>query len=276
MTARLKLNRIFIFIILVLLTVSFVYPLFYMCINSLKTRDEFYTSPFTLPQGELAIDNYQTMISQLKIFSLFKNSFIISSSTVIFILGVGIFSSYAFAKMSFKGKRIIYLLVIATMFIPSQVTIIPVYILFARLRIVNTYFSVILSYIVLYIPEAILLLTASIKAIPKSFFEAAEIDGYGYFGKVKNIVIPMGKPAIFLAVIFYFIMSWNDLFTPMVLLQGMDKRTVMVALASLMGRYSGSPTFQFAGLLLGAIPAIIIYFIFQKQIVQGLLTGGIK
>ena len=162
------------------------------------------------------------------------------------------------------------------MFIPSQVTIIPVYILFGRLGIVDTYLSVILSYVVLYIPEAILLLTASIKAIPKAYFEAAEIDGCSYFRKVENVVIPMAKPAIFLTTIFYFIISWNDLFTPMILLQGMKNRTVMVALASLMGRYSGAPTFQFAGLLLGAIPAIIVYTFFQRQIVEGLLSGGIK
>ena len=86
----------------------------------------------------------------------------------------------------------------------------------------------------------------------------------------------MGRAAIFLAVIFYFIMSWNDLFTPMIFLTKMEKRTVMVALASLMGRYSGSPTYQFAGLLLSAIPALIVYFIFQRNIIRGLSMGAIK
>jgi raffinose/stachyose/melibiose transport system permease protein len=79
-----------------------------------------------------------------------------------------------------------------------------------------------------------------------------------------------------LSIIFYFIMSWNDLFTPMIFLQSMEKRTVMVALAALMGRYTGAPTLQFAGLLLSAVPALIVYIIFQKNIIKGLSLGSIK
>jgi ABC-type glycerol-3-phosphate transport system permease component len=89
-------------------------------------------------------------------------------------------------------------------------------------------------------------------------------------------VLPMGRAAVFLAIIFYFITAWNDLFTPMIFLQKMDKRTVMVALATLMGRYTGAPTLQFAGLLLSAVPALAVYIMFQRQIIRGLSVGAIK
>jgi ABC-type glycerol-3-phosphate transport system permease component len=139
---------------------------------------------------------------------------------------------YIFAKYRFRGRSVIYVAVMVTMFIPSQVTIIPLYMLFSRMRLVDTYWSVILSYLALFLPEAILRMTANFRSLIDELLEAAEIDGCGYFQKVWNVVVPMGRAAIFLAIIFYFITAWNDLFTPMIFLQSMEKRTVMVALAA--------------------------------------------
>jgi len=273
---RANLRGYLVFLILAVLTASFLYPLYFMLINSLKTRTEYFVNPFSLPHEGLQLINYTTMISQFKILTLFKNTFIISTGTVILILLVGIFASYAFAKLRFKGKSVLFVAVLMTMFVPSQVTIIPLFVSFSKVGLVNTYLSVILAYLALFLPEAILLLTANFRGILDEMVEAAEIDGCSYLQKIWYVIIPMGRAAIFLAVIFYFIMSWNDLFTPMIFLTKMEKRTVMVALASLMGRYSGSPTYQFAGLLLSAIPALIVYFIFQRNIIRGLSMGAIK
>jgi len=269
-------KKVLLSLLLAVPTLTFIYPLYYMLINSLKTRTAYFTNPFGLPLGALQWENYSTMVSQFQIFNLFKNSFIIAAVTVILLLIVCTFASYVFAKYKFRGRSAIYLAVIATMFIPSQVTIIPLYILFSRLGLVNTYWSVILSYVALFLPEAVLLMTANFRGIIDELLEAAEIDGCGYFQRVRNVVVPLGRAAVFLSIIFYFITAWNDLFTPMIFLQSMDKRTVMVALAALMGRYTGAPTLQFAGLLLSAIPALIVYVIFQRQIIKGLSVGAIK
>jgi ABC-type glycerol-3-phosphate transport system permease component len=276
MTRRATLRDIFVFLILAVLTVSFLYPLYYMLINSLKTRNEYFVDPFALPHEGLQVINYTTMISQFKILTLFKNTFIISAGTVVLILIVAVFASYPFAKMRFKGKSVLFVAVLITMFVPSQVTIIPLFVSFSRLGLVNTYLSVILAYLALFLPEAVLLMTANFRGILDEMVEAAEIDGCSYLQKIWYVVVPMGRAAVFLAIIFYFIMSWNDLFTPMILLTKMEKRTVMVALAALMGRYSGTPTYQFAGLLLSAIPALVVYFIFQRNIIRGLSMGAIK
>ena len=273
---RRKLKGILVSLLLAVLTVSFLYPLYYMLINSLKTRTDFFTNQFRLPGAPLQFVNYTTMISQFKILNLFKNSFIISAFTVVGLLVIGTFASYVFAKYRFKGRSVIYVAVLATMFIPSQVTIIPLYVLFSKIGLVSTYWSVVFAYLALFLPECILLMTANFRSIIDELLEAAEIDGCGYLQRVWNVVIPMGRAAIFLSIIFYFIMSWNDLFTPMIFLQSMEKRTVMVALAALMGRYTGAPTLQFAGLLLSAVPALIVYIIFQKNIIRGLSLGSIK
>jgi ABC-type glycerol-3-phosphate transport system permease component len=276
MAARIKLKGVLLSLMLAILTLSFLYPLYYMTINSLKARAAYFANPFSLPSGRLELGNFTVMISQFRILNLFKNSFIVSSLTVVFLLLFGTFASYVFAKYRFKGRTAVYVAVLMTMFIPSQVTIIPLYVLFSRIGLVNTYWPVVLSYLALFLPECILLMTANFRSIIDELLEAAEIDGCNYFQKVWNVVLPMGRAAIFLSIIFYFIMAWNDLFTPMIFLQSMEKRTVMVALASLMGRYTGAPTLQFAGLLLSAVPALVVYIIFQRQIISGLSVGAIK
>lgn len=271
-----RLSGWLIFLLLFGLVISNLYPFFYMVLNSIKSRTEYFVNPFSVWGLDLTWDNYKTMISQFRILDLFRNSFVISFFTIILLLCIGIVASYAFAKLRFRGKNLIYLLIISTMFIPVQATIIPLYVMFSKIRLVNTSWSVIFVYVGMFTPEVILLMTSGFRGIPDELIEAAKLDGAGYFDVVRYIIIPMGRPAIILCVIFYFIVTWNDLFTPLILLQSMDKRTVMVALASLMSRYSGDPTFQFAGLVLAAIPAILVYTLFQRYIVKGISLGATK
>jgi raffinose/stachyose/melibiose transport system permease protein len=271
-----KLANVLIFLTLLALSISNLYPLFYMFMNSIKSRTDYYINPFSVLGLKLTSENYLTMISQFKILNLFKNSFIISFFSIILLLCFGIFASYAFAKINFRGRNIIYLLVISTLFIPVQATIIPLYVLFSKVRLVNTYWSVIFMYVGMFLPEVILLMTSTFRGIPDEMIEAAKLDGAGYFDIIRYVIIPMGRPAIILCVIFYYIVTWNDLFTPMILLQSMDRRTVMVALAALLSRYSGDPTFQFAGLVLASIPAILVYALFQRYIIKGISMGATK
>jgi ABC-type glycerol-3-phosphate transport system permease component len=271
-----KLTGALIFLSLLVLSISNLYPFFYMFMNSIKSRVDYLVNPFSVWGLKLTWDNYRTMISQFRILNLFKNSFFVSFFTIILLLCVGIVASYAFAKLRFKGKDVVYLLVISTMFIPVQATIIPLYVFLSRLHLVNTSWSVILVYVGMFIPEVILLMTSGFRGIPDELIEAAKLDGAGYFDVIRYVIVPMGMPAIILCVIFYFIVTWNDLFSPMILLQSMDKRTVMVALAALMSRYSGDPTFQFAGLVLASVPAILVYALFQRYIVKGISLGATK
>ena len=269
-------GRAIIFLVLLILAVSFLYPLYYMLINSLKSLAGYYVNPFGLPKEQLQWQNFATMISQFKILELFGNSFLISFFTVVGLVVFGTLAAYSFAKVDFRGKNGIYLAILATLFVPAQVTMIPMYISFAKVGLVDNYLGVIIAYWAMFLPETIMLMTANFKGIPNELIEAATIDGCGYLGRLRHVVMPVGWPAISLTIIFFFISSWNDLFTPMVLLKSMDKRTVMVALSSLIGRYTGDPPFQYAGLLMSAIPALVVYAIFQKSIVKGMSMGAIK
>jgi raffinose/stachyose/melibiose transport system permease protein len=272
-----RLTSAIIFLVLLVLSASNLYPILFMLLNSLKSHADYLKNPFSLPDlSKLSWSNYVTMVSQFKILNLFRNTFFISVFTIVFLLIFGITASYAFAKLNFKGKNVIYFLIISSMFVPVQVTIIPIYMLFSKLHLVNTYWSVILTYLGMFLSETILLMTSAFRGIPDEIMEAAELDGAGYFDTLRYVIVPMGRPAIILCIIYYFIVTWNDLFTPMILLTDMDLRTVMVALASLISRYSGDPTLQFAGLVLAAIPAILVYAIFQNYIIKGIGEGSTR
>ncbi|MBQ0100707.1 MAG: carbohydrate ABC transporter permease, partial [Lachnospiraceae bacterium] len=238
---------------------------------------EYYYSPFTLPDlSNLQWSNFGNMISQFKILGPLKNSFIASLFTVVGLIGLGTLASYAFAKIKFPGSRALYLAFLVTLFVPAQVTMIPMYINFAKVGLVNNWLGVVIANWAMFLPETIMLMTANFKGIPDEIIEAATIDGCGFFGRLWNVVIPMGWPAISLTIIFFFINSWNDLFTPMIMLKSMDKRTVMVALNSLVGQFTGNPPYQFAGLVLAALPALLVYIFLQKSIVNGMSMGAIK
>ena len=270
-------GRILIFLVLFVLAVSFLYPLFYMFINSLKSKSAYYISPFNLPNpAEMQWQNYATMISQFKILPLMWNSFVISFFTVVGLIIFGTLASYAFAKIKFPGSRWLYLGFLVTLFVPVQVTMIPLYISYAKIGLVDNWIGVVISNWAMFLPETVMLMTANFKGIPDEIIEAATIDGCDFFGRLRNVVLPMGWPAVSLTIIFFFINSWNDLFAPMIILKSMDKRTVMVALEGLIGRYTGNPPFQYAGLVLAALPAILVYAFLQKSIVNGMSMGAIK
>lgn len=272
-----KIAKWIIFIVLLILAVSFVYPILYMFVNSLKSLTAYYINPFALPKlGELQWKNFGNMISQFKIIGLLKNSFLVSALTVAGLIVFGTLASYAFAKISFKGSRALYLAFLVTLFVPAQVTMIPMYINFAKVGLVNNRLGVVVANWAMFLPETVMLMTANFKGIPDEIIEAATIDGCSFAGRLRNVVIPMGWPAISLTIIFFFINSWNDLFTPMILLKSMDKRTVMVALNSLVGQFTGNPPYQYAGLVLAALPALLVYIFLQKSIVNGMSMGAIK
>lgn len=274
-TMKQRLTQTLVFVMLMVLAVSFLYPIFFMATNSFKTKIEYRKGPFNLPQ-RLDFTNYNLLIRNFKILDAFANTFVIAICSVLFSVIIAIFASYAFAKLKFRGRTFVYLFIISTMFIPAQVTMIPLYYLMSNVHLNNTLTSVIITYVATSLPGTILLMTTSFSGISDEMIEAATIDGAGYFKIVRKVVVPMGMAAIAINIIFNFLGASNDLFTPMILIQKMEKRTVMVALASLMNSRGGDPAYQLAGLTISALPPLLVYIVFSKFIVKGITVGSIK
>ncbi len=270
-----RLSSILILLAFVALGATFVFPFYYMFINAFKSMPEYYKSTFALPQHFNGV-NFATMISQFHIHINMLNSLFISASTVVLTAFVGLIASYVFAKRPFRGSNVIYLVIIFSMFMPSQVTLIPLYFLFSSLNLINTPYSVILSFLAASIPSTIMLLTAYFKSIPNEICEAAIIDGSGFFGIIRNVIYPMGKPAIAVNATFVFLRTWNDFLTPLVLLTKREAQTVVVALSALVSRYQSDPPYQMAGLAIATLPAVAMYLFFQRYLVEGVNAGSIK
>ena len=257
------------------MTATFIFPLFYMLNNALKTKQEYYINIFSLPSG-FNLDNFRLIITDFNIFMYFKNSSIVAGVSTLLIIIFGVFASYAFAKINFRHKNTVYLAILATMFLPGQVSMIPAYVMFSKVGLIDSYWSVILSYLAGGLPGAILLMNSTFRGISNEMLESARIDGAGYFNTVFRMVLPMGMPAISIVVIFNFIGYWNDLLTPMLYLTTQTKQTVMVALSTLIARVGSLPTLQLAGLFVSVAPTILIYLILQRYLIKGLIAGGIK
>lgn len=269
-------SKTVIFLFMALIGLSFLFPFFYLAINAVKSTTDYYLAPFALPSLPLVWENFTTMISQFKILTFFKNSGIIIILTQLIVVFPAICASFTFAKFDFRGKGLLKVLLIASMTIPNQVMMIPMYVMLGRAGLMGGYWSVIIAYTGVYLPSNIVLMRSFFKGIPNELLECARLDGCGYLRSVQHIAIPVGMPVIIINFILNTIYMWNDLLIPMLFLQDERVKTVMVALASLQQRYSRQPTFQFAGLLLSVVPIVIIYVAFQKQIINGVLMGSTK
>jgi ABC-type glycerol-3-phosphate transport system permease component len=266
---------VLVFLLFVILGVTFLAPFYFMLVNSLKSTPEYYKSVFRPPLSFNWI-NFATMISQFRIYINLLNSLFISLSTVVLISVLGVLASYVFAKQPFRGSGAVYLVIIFTMFMPAQVTLIPLYFLYSRFGLINTPFSVIASFLAAGIPSCVMLLTAYFKSIPTELCEAATIDGCGFFSTIRNVIYPLGKPALAVNATFVFLRTWNDFLTPLVLLTQKERQTVIVALSALVSRYHDDPPYQMAGLLIATFPAVVMYLFFQKYLVEGVSAGSIK
>jgi len=272
---RIRPSAVAIFLVFAVLAATFVFPFYYMFANAFKSTPEYYKNDFKLPE-RFDWSNFATMISQFRIQVNLLNSLFISACSVLLTALLGIVASYVFAKRPFRGSEAIYLVIVFSMFMPNQVTIIPLYFLYSKLGLINTPYAVIICYLAASMPSTIMLLAAYFKGIPDEICEAAVLDGCGFIGIVRNVIYPMGKPAIAVNATFVFLRTWNDFLTPLVLLTKKESQTVVVALSALVSRYQSDPPYQMAGLTIATVPAIIMYLFFQKYLVEGVNAGSIK
>ena len=260
---------------MVILTISFLYPLFYMFINAMKTRADYYKSPFALPET-WTFENFQSIFGNYNIWVNIKNSLFIAVITTILVVVTSIIASYAFAKLRFKGKNLALMIIMVTMFLPAQVTMIPKYIMFTKLGLLDSHWAIILSYWVSGVSGGIMLIRAGFMGISNEMIESAKIDGAGFFTIVFKIMSPIAMPSIAIVIINQVINAWNDYLTPLLYITSREKQTLTVMVSQLVTKYGDFPTIQFAGLFLSVIPTVTVYLVLQKYMIKGMTSGAVK
>lgn len=270
-----KLGKGFVFFILSIVSASTLYPLVFMFINSFKERTEYSLNRYGLP-NEIYVGNLTELINNFFILNSFFNSAFVSIVTVTVSVSLAALASYAFAKTEFRGRKKLFFFVIAFMMVPGQVLLIPIYVMFSNMGLVNNFLSVIIVYIAMTLPFGIFLLTVNFRGIPTEVIESAKLDGATFLRIFTFIVIPMGKPAMMTLAILNFLTVWNELLLSMMLLNHETKRLLTVTVASIATRYNTNMPLMMTGLLLSILPAITIYIIFSKYLLKGITVGAVK
>jgi multiple sugar transport system permease protein len=255
-----------------------IFPLIWMLSVSLKTPGQQVQWPPQIIPNPFRPENYRDLFTLSPMATYLFNSAKIAILSVIGICVSSSLAAFAFARMRFRGKNLLFGIVLATMMIPGATTVIPTFVIFRWLGWINTHAPLIVPN---FFGSAycLFLLRQAYMGIPQDFVDAAEIDGAGFFYIYSRIFIPLGMPMLTTVAVFTFLNSWNDLFGPLIYLNDQMKMTVQIGLTFLRGRAGTGVEhvgIVMAGSLMGILPMLILYSFGQKYFIRGLARAGLK
>jgi multiple sugar transport system permease protein len=252
-------------------------PFYWMLVSSLRrTADIFDNSPFPTPPS---LENYQASFAEGSGFLRgLMNSLIVASITTILTLVIGILTSYALARLQFRGKTLALSLIIATSMFPGVTMVVPLLNLFTKIGWINTYQAMIVPSLSFALPLAVWNLTAFFRQMPYELEEAAQIDGCTPAQAFRKVILPLAAPGVFTTAIITFIAAWNEFIIALTMVNQDRYKTANVVLAQFTGatRFDSPFGTQMAAGVIMTVPLVIMVLIFQRRIVEGLTAGGVK
>ncbi|WP_436532486.1 carbohydrate ABC transporter permease [Actinoplanes sp. HUAS TT8] len=250
-----------------------VFPLYWSFVVSSQTSEAVaQTPPVLIPGGHL-FDNIARVFDTTDFARALLNSFIVSASVTVSVVFFSTLAGFAFAKLRFRGRKVLLALAVGTSVVPQQLGIIPLYLLMAKLGWTDQLAAVIVPGLVTAF--GVFFMTQYLgRAVPDELLEAGRMDGCGTFGLYWHVVLPAARPAAAVLGLFTFMQAWNDFFWPLVVLQ--NNATVQVALSSLASGYTTDYTLTLTGTLLATLPILVIFMVLGRQIVGGIMQGAIK
>lgn len=270
-----SLEVIFLYAFLIVLAILFILPIFYLFMGSFKAESELFRVPFKWLPDKFQFGNFINMFSSIPFFKYLKNTMIIVVCNIVGSLLSCSLVAYGFSRLRWPGRDKVFILVLITMILPYQVTLVPLFLMFTKMKWIGTFLPLTVTCF-FGNPFFIFLLRQFFTGIPQDISEAARIDGAGEFTIFSKLVIPMAKPALTTVAIFAFIRSWNDFLGPLVFL-GKDELYTL-SLAASMLKSNLDPNWSLL-LALGAVmilPVLILFFVMQKYFIQGIAMSGIK
>jgi multiple sugar transport system permease protein len=271
-----RMNTIIIYVILTIMAFIMIVPFAWMILTALKTNQEAISvSPFYIfPQSGWHWENFATVWKNYNFVILYKNTLLMIFFRVVCACLTATMAGYAFGRLNFPGKKVLFSLVLIQMMVPSQIFIIPQYLMISKLGMLNTQFG-------LVFPGAVTafgtyLLKTGYEGLPKDLEEAAGIDGCNIGQKFLKIMMPLTRSSMVSLGIFTAVFAFKDLMWPMIVCTKAETTTLSAALAKMQGQYSSDYPSMMAAATLAVLPMIVIYVIFQKQFVEGIATSGGK
>jgi raffinose/stachyose/melibiose transport system permease protein len=268
------LTSLFSHLVLLIFTVIIVYPVVWMVFASFKSNSELVTNVWGLPTT-LQWTNYTEAWITGNLGYALINSVVTSLGVTVVIIVVASTAAFAFARMTFRGALVIFLIMIFTMQAPTP--IIPLYVMLVKMRLTDSRIGLILPMAAGGLPLSIFIFRAFFQSIPGELLDAAKVDGCTNLTAFLRVVIPISGPAIATVAILMFVGAWNDYFLPLILIRSAEMRTIPLAIQVFFYAFGRTEWEQvFAALTIASLPMIIIYIIMQRQFIQGLTAGSVK
>ena len=269
-----RIETVVIWLLLAAGAIVTIFPVYWMLATALRPQDQIFSGGVKFIPWPLMWSNFTEALTRMPFASWAVNSVFIAVVAVVLTVFINLLCGYAFAKLRFAGRNILFLAIVSTLMIPIQVIIVPLFLIVADLGLLNSPWGVIL-------PRAaeafgIFMTRQFMLGIPDELIEAARIDGAGEFAIFWRIVVPLSKPIIAVLVIFTFMWRWNDFALPLVILTDQRQYTVQLGLNLLRGQFNTEWTFIMAIAFLSLVPMLLVFVFCQRYIVQGIAGTGLK
>lgn len=261
--------------VLLLATLVIGLPFFWMLTTALKGPQEVAIFPPVWWPETIRWDNFVTAWNTAPFGRFYVNSIVTAAFGVVLGLVTAAFAAYAFARIRFKYRDFFFLVMLAAMMIPGQIALIPNYVILAKLRWINTYQGIVVPHIANVFGA--FLLRQYFLTIPQSLYDAAEIDGMGHTKIMLHVALPLSKPVLGTLLLYLFIQKWNAYLWPLIVTSKQNMRTLPVGLAMIRSaEYAIGPEHLMAASIFVLVPVLLVYFLAQKQLIEGIAAGAVK
>lgn len=261
--------------VLGLFSLTCIFPVIWLIYSSLKTNTEFMANIVGLPR-QLFIGNYQELILNSDLKYYFVNSIRSTFLSLVFILLFGFIVGYFLSRFRFRGNRLMYALFMAGLLMPIHALIVPMYIQFKQFDLQNKWYTLILPYVTFGMPIAVFLVDSYLKGIPHELEAAAAIDGASFTRTMFEIILPITAPVLTTIGIIQFFNCWNEFIFALILVNDNALFTVPVGVNTMKGQFTVNHTKIMATMVLAILPALTLYFMFSKRIIEGMVAGAVK
>jgi len=270
-----KFKKTILYLTLSLIAFIMSFPMIWMVYSSLKTNGEIFETPWALP-AQFRWEHFIQAWNDGQLGTYIWNSLFIATISVSGILLFASLAAYAFSRLQFKGRDSIFYLFLIGLIIPIQAFLLPLFIFLRDLHLINTRLGLILPYIAWGLPMAIYLLRAYLLTIPRDLEDSAKIDGCSHFGIYYRIILPIIKPSLATVAIIAALDIWNEFLMALIFIYDNELKTLPIGLIAFYGQHAIDYKLLFSALSMITIPMIVIYFVFQKHIIEGLTVGAVK
>lgn len=268
------LKKIFLYVLLMLISVITFTPLLWMISASVMPSGDANTFPPKFFPSTITFEHYITLFTRLNIGRYVFNSFLVSLGVTALSTIINSLAGYAFAKFRFRGKDKLFKFLIASMIVPAQVTMLPLFLMLNKMGLVNTYWGILVPGLASIF--GIFLIRQYALSLPESLIEAAKIDGATEIEIYWRIILPLTKPILVTLGLFTFMGTWNDFLWPLIIMTDDAMYTLPVAVGNLMGEHAPDTELMMAGSVLTVLPILLVFLFVQKQYIKGIMAGSVK